>query len=97
MKNKDLSKYIPEYPKGCSVELLAVKAGYVKSKNSEKALEKGVLKLKEDLAWVTVKDLTIVERLLPVQNSTLRALKEAGAPEITKQETVYISKRSSLA
>ena len=92
MNGDRLIGYIPKYPKGCSMELLAVKAGYVRGPYSKGRLEKGVRKLKKDLAWTTLTDQGLVERLLPIQQSTRKALAALGVPDPEGEMTVYISK-----
>lgn len=96
MKNKSLKGYIPFYPKGCSLELLAINAGYVKMPCTEKGIEEGVKKLKRDLAWITVdkKSKTeLVERQLPVQITTRKKMDNLGISNFSKKETVYLSRR----
>ena len=92
MKGKRLAEYIPVYPKGCSVELLAVKAGYVKKPSTISRLNMGVKRLKKDMAWCTLFDESLVERLLPMQLSTRKALMSLGVPNPDTNETVYLSK-----
>lgn len=96
MKEEKLIGYIPKYPKGCSMELLAVKAGYVRGPYSRGRLEKGVKRLKKDLAWTTLADHGLVERLLPIQQSTRKALAALGVPDPEGEMTVYISKGKEL-
>lgn len=93
MKRKDLLfSLIPSYPGGCSKELLALSGGYVKKPYSIKHLEEGIIKLDKDLAWLTIKEPTIVERCLPMQRTTLMAIKNMGCPDLEKETTVYISR-----
>ena len=96
MKNKELEKYIPVYPKGCSLELLAVKAGYVKRPYSKHQMMKGILRLQKDLAWVTFSNRGVVERLLPIQQSTRKALAALNVPDPDGEETIYVSKGKEI-
>lgn len=92
MNPRKLTEYIPTYPKGCSMELLAVKAGYVKKPYTSVRLSAGVRRLRKDMAWATFTDETLVERLLPMQQSTRKALMTLGVPNPDATETVYLSK-----
>lgn len=94
MKNKSLKGYIPYYPKGCSLELLAVKAGYVKTPCTEKDIGEGIKRLKRDLGWITVdKKSELVERQLPVQITTRKKMEDLGISNFSKKETIYLSRR----
>lgn len=93
MKRRELLfTLIPSYPGGCSKELLALSAGYVKKPYSLDTLERGTKKLERDLAWLTVEEPSIVERKLPMQRTTLAALKNLGCPVIESESAIYISR-----
>lgn len=92
MKRKDISSLIPVYPKACSIELLALRIGAVKRPYTEKSLKRGVRKAERALFWETLKNETLVERVLPMQKSTVVALLKEGCPKSDKEETEYISR-----
>ena len=93
MKRRDLlASLIPSYPGGCSKELLAFSAGYVRKPYSLKNLEKGISRMDRDLAWLTIREQSIVERHLPLQKTTQLAIKNFGCPELDRDETIYISR-----
>lgn len=96
MKIGKLAGYIPKYPKGCSLELLAVKAGYVRRPYSDKRMKKGIRRLEKDLAWFTLADHGLVERLLPTQQSTRKSLASLGVPDPESDMTVYVSKGKEI-
>lgn len=83
---------IPSYPGGCSRELLALSAGYVKKPYTQKSLDRGMKTLDRDLAWLTITEPSIVERQLPLQRTTVAALKNIGCPAIESENAIYISR-----
>ncbi len=93
MRRRDLLlNLIPSYPGGCSKELLALSAGYVSKPYSLKKLEKGIERMEKDLAWITIKEQTIVERRLPLQRTTQIAIKNLGCPSLETDTAIYISR-----
>lgn len=93
MRRKDLLlSLIPSYPGGCSKELLALSAGYVRKPYSLKNLEKGMEIMDKDLAWITIQEHTIVERKLPLQRTTQIAIKNLGCPALETDTAIYISR-----
>lgn len=87
-----LLSLIPSYPQGCSKELLALSAGYVRKPYSLKNLEKGMKVMEKDLAWLTLREGTIVERKFPLQRTTRIAIKNLGCPELETDTAIYISR-----
>ncbi len=93
-QREELYDLIPTYPKGCSKELLALSAGYVKTPYTAAGVRAGVRKMEKDLAWLTVRDSSIVQRRFPMQKTTLAALRVKGIAEteFDADEAVYISR-----
>ena len=91
-RREELYDLIPAYPKGCSKELLALSAGYVKEPYTVENVRAGVKKMEKDLAWLTVSDSSIVQRRFPMQKTTLAALRVRGITELDEEEAVYISR-----
>jgi hypothetical protein len=91
-RREELYELIPSYPKACSKELLAAKSGYIKPPYTEESIRKGVKAMEVDLAWLTLRDPSIVERHFQMQKSTLAALKVYGIAEYSAENAVYISR-----
>lgn len=91
-KQQKILELIPLYPGGCSKELLALSMGYIKAPYNLKKIEKAVKSLDKDLAWLTLKEGTIVERVLPLQRSTINQVKEISSLELTQKSATYISR-----
>ena len=91
-REKEIFSLIPVYPSGCSMELLALSAGYVKKPYTFQSLGDGVKELRKDLGWLTVREQTIVERVLPLQRSTVKKVRDISKLELKQKEATYISR-----
>lgn len=82
---------IPDYPKACSEYLLALKLGYIKKDDSQKKIEKGLSRLEKRLAWITLRQKSIIESRAVIQKSTREQLSESGIEIKKTGEISYFS------
>lgn len=91
-RREELYDIIPSYPGGCSKELLAAKSGYIKAPFTKESIRRGIKAMEKDLAWLTIRDQTIVQRHFPMQKTTLSALQSYGVAGYDVEDTIYISR-----
>ena len=91
---KDIIRYLPEYPEACSALVLAIKADILRKPYTDKRAKKAVKKVVRALDKATLDGVPVLERRMPIVDSTRRKLENWGFSGPFTGSASYYSLRS---
>lgn len=76
IRQADILARIPYFPKACSALMLAYSLGMVRDGDGQERVARQMSRLERRLAWLTLADDRLFERIAPLQRSTSAFLEE---------------------